>query len=70
MTDVQRFRQSGYDGSLMPSTSEGDAHYMYYKDHAAVVALLREQLTKAEDRLELVNKQYDRLLNIIEKGNQ
>lgn len=68
VTDVQRFRQCGYDGSLTPSTNDGDAHYMFYKDHAVVVSLLREQLEMTMKQLECANKQNDRLMQLIMKG--
>lgn len=65
MTDVQRFRQSGYDNSLVPSTSEGDAHYMYYADHAVVVGLMREQLTKADTEVLRLQRLTESMLNMI-----
>lgn len=68
MTDVQRFRQSGYDNSLVPSTNEGDAHYMFYKDHAVVVSLLREQITKAEQQLEAANLVNTRLFDALRQS--
>lgn len=67
MNDVQRFRQSGYDNSLVPSVNDGDAHYMFYKDHAVVVSLLRDQLTKAEEQLRVSNEQNARLLGVIDR---
>lgn len=49
MIDVQRFRQSTYDGELTPSDDVKDAHYMFYKDYQVVVSLMREALTKADN---------------------
>jgi hypothetical protein len=65
MTDVQRFRQSGYDNSLQPSTNDKDAHYMYYADHAVVVSLMREQLTKAETEVLRLQRLTESMLNMI-----
>jgi len=62
--DVQRFRQSGYDNSLQPSESS-DAHYMFYKDHAVVVSLLREQLTKVESQIQVEQENSQRLMTAI-----
>ncbi|MNC11479.1 hypothetical protein D3C75_591780 [compost metagenome] len=65
MTDVQRFRQSGYDKSLLPSTTESEAHYMFYKDHAVVVSLLREQLTKSDAEVLRLQRLTESLLEMI-----
>lgn len=67
MTDVQRFRQSGYDNSLVPSTNDLDAHYMFYKDHAVVVSLLREVILDRDSQIEMLGVQNNRLLNIIDR---
>jgi hypothetical protein len=67
MTDVQRFRQSGYDNSLLPSSNDGDAHYMYYKDHAVIVSLLREQLDSKDAQIQTANEQNERLLRVIDR---
>lgn len=68
MTDVQRFRQSGYDNSLQPSTNEGDAHYMFYNDHAVVVSLLREQLNNTQAQLDLANERNNRLFEALRQS--
>ena len=65
--DVQRFRQSGYDNSLVPSSNDLDAHYMFYKEHATVVSLLREIITDRDSQIESLGVQNNRLLNIIDR---
>lgn len=67
MTDVQRFRQSGYDNSLIPSSNDNEAFYMFYRDHTVVVSLLREQLAKSDGQLALVIEQNNRLMSVIDK---
>lgn len=62
---VQRLRQ-GYKNELEP-TFGTDGFYMYYADHAFVVSLLREQLTKAEEQLVKAERQCTRLMNIVDR---
>ena len=67
MTEVQRFRQSGYDNKLHPSSNEGDAHFMFYKDHVVVAGLLREMIADRDSQIEMLGMQNKRLLNIIDR---
>jgi hypothetical protein len=44
-----------------------DAHYMFYKEHAVIVSLLREQLTLVQEQAKATTEQNTRLTNVIDR---
>lgn len=64
MTEIQRFRQCGYDKSLV---IDNEGHLVHFLCHQAITNLIRERMTVVEEQLRLANEQNKRLTNVIDK---